>query len=276
MIRIGIVGCGRILNAHLQGYKKLRALGVDNFRVTALVARKEEDAWMFHTRGKGPTPRAPVLAPETGDPLAAPHTYLTDFQDDVEAKIYTDYRQMLADGVVDAVNDFTTLALHHQIAEASFDAGCHLLTQKPLAISVSAARRIVENAAHAGLTLGTFENVRQSTYTRAAGWAVRQGLIGAPQFGLMGSLGGLWSPDVTVADTPWRHSKLLAGGGGSIDIGVHQFHLLRYVLGEVAWVSAVARNFEPTRVRRDESGTVVERTISDVDDTYMATAGFAD
>ena len=24
MIRIGIVGCGRILNAHLQGYQRLR------------------------------------------------------------------------------------------------------------------------------------------------------------------------------------------------------------------------------------------------------------
>jgi len=41
MIRIGIVGCGRILNAHLQGYKQLRELGMDNFRITALCARNE-------------------------------------------------------------------------------------------------------------------------------------------------------------------------------------------------------------------------------------------
>jgi predicted dehydrogenase len=102
MIRIGIVGCGRILNAHLQGYKKLREAGIDNFRITALVARKIEDAHMFNIRGKGPTPRPPVTPPESGDPLGAPHTYLTDFQDDVDAKLYTDYRQMIADGVVDA------------------------------------------------------------------------------------------------------------------------------------------------------------------------------
>src|SRR3712207_4355561 len=117
MIRIGIVGCGRILNAHLQGYKQLRERGVDNFRITALCARREDDARMFLQRGEGPAPRPPVLDPATGDPLAAPHTYLSDFQNDVEAAIHTDYRTMLADDVVDAVNDFTTLALHHQVGD---------------------------------------------------------------------------------------------------------------------------------------------------------------
>lgn len=277
MIRIGIVGCGRILNAHLQGYAKLRAAGIDNFRITALVARREEDAQMFRLRGEGPPPRPPVLPPETGDALAAPHTYVSDFQDvsgEGEVRIYTDYLEMLEDGGIDAVNDFTTLALHHDIGAAAFAKGKHLLTQKPLAISVKAARQMVEQARGAGLTLGTFENVRQSLGTRAAAWAVSKGLIGEPQMALAGSLGGLWSPDRVVADTPWRHQKLLAGGGGSIDIGVHQFHLLRYVFGEVAWVQAVAKTFEPVRRRRDEAGAVLEEIRADVDDTYLATAGF--
>ncbi|MEM7131701.1 MAG: Gfo/Idh/MocA family oxidoreductase [Chloroflexota bacterium] len=274
MIRIGIVGCGRILNAHLQGYKQLRELGIDNFRITALVARREDDALMFHTRGKGPAPRPPVLPPETGDPLAAPHTYLSDFQDDVDVQVYTDYRQMIDADVVDAVNDFTTLALHHQVAEAAFVAGKHLLTQKPLAISVAAARQMVETAQRNGLTLGTFENVRQSKFTRAAGWAVEQGMIGDPQMAIIGSLGGLWSPDRIVAETAWRHNKLLGGGGGSIDIGVHQFHMLRYIFGEVAWISAVAKTFEPVRRHRDDAGQVVTTVPANVDDTYMAVAGF--
>ena len=274
MIRIGIVGCGRILNAHLQGYKQLREAGIDNFRITALVARRLDDALMFRRRGEGPPPRPPVLPPESGDPLAAPHTYLSDFQDDVDVQVYTDYREMLDAGVVDAVNDFTTLALHHQVAEAALQAGKHLLTQKPLAISVKAARRMVDLARAKGLTLGTFENVRQGRFTRAAGWAVQRGEIGAPQMAVVGSLGGFWSPDRVVADTPWRHRKLEGGGGGSVDIGVHQFHLLRYVFGEVAWVSAVARAFEPIRHRRDETGKIIETVRADVDDTYLATVGF--
>ena len=274
MIRIAIVGCGRILNAHLQGYKALREAGVDDFRITALVARQAHDAHMFVRRGEGPPPRPPVLAPESGDPLAAPHTYLSDFQDDVEVQVFTDYAEMIEQAQIDAVNDFTTLALHHQVGERALSAGKHLLIQKPLAISVAAGQRLVTLARQQGVTLGVFENVRQSRFTRAAGWAVQQGLLGRPQMALVGSWGGLWSPDKVVADTPWRHHKLLGGGGGSIDIGVHQFHLLRYVFGEVAWVNAVTRTFEPVRYRRDENGQVLETVAVDVDDTYLAMAGF--
>ncbi len=274
MIRIGIVGCGRILNAHLQGYQQLRERGIDNFRITALCARRAEDALMFRRRGEGPPPRPPVLDPATGDPLAAPHTYVSDFQDDVEVAISTDYRELIASDTVDAINDFTTLALHHQVGTAALEAGKHLLTQKPLAISVRAGQRLVDLAAARGLTLGVFENVRQSPMVRAMAWAARSGLIGTVQVAVMGGLGGLWSPDKVVADTPWRHQKLLGGGGGSIDIGVHQMHWMRYVVGEIAAVGAVARTFEPTRYRRDAQGQVIEAIQPDVDDTYLATLLF--
>jgi 1,5-anhydro-D-fructose reductase (1,5-anhydro-D-mannitol-forming) len=274
VIRIGIVGCGRILNAHLQGYKQLRERGIDTFRITALCARRGEDARMFRHRGEGPLPRPPVLDPSTGDPLAAPHTYLSDFQDDVEVAIFTDYRELIAGGNVDAINDLTTLALHHEVGVAALEADKHLLTQKPLAISVRAARRLVNLARTRHLTLGVFENVRQLAATRAAAWAVRAGLIGPVQAAVMGGLGGLWSPDRIVAGTPWRHQKLLGGGGGSIDIGVHQMHWLRYVVGEVAAVGATARTFEPWRYRRDEQGRVVEQVRAEVDDTYVATVIF--
>lgn len=275
MLRIGIVGCGRILNAHLQGYKQLRELGIDTFRITALCARNESDALMFRKRGEGPTPRPPVLDPSTGDPLAAPHTYVSDFQNDVEVAVYTDYRDLIASGTVDAINDFTTLALHHQVGMAALEAGLHLLTQKPLAISVRAGKLLVDTAKARGLTLGVFENVRQMESVRAAAWAVRRGLIGEPQVALMGGLGGLWSPDRVVAETPWRHKKLLGGGGGSIDIGVHQMHWMRYVVGEIASISATTQIFEPERLLRDAEGRVLERVQAEVDDTYLATLRFA-
>lgn len=270
MIRIGIVGCGRILNAHLHGYRKLREAGIDNFRITALVARNIDDAHMFRKRGEGPPPRPPVLPPESGDPLAAPHIWLSDFQPDTEVAVFSDYNEMIAAGVVDAVNDFTTLSMHHQIGAASLDAGLHLLTQKPLAVSVKAAQLLVDKAKAKGLTLGVFENVRQGERVRAAAWAVESGQIGDLQMALLGGIGGLWSPDVIVAETPWRHKKVLGGGGGAIDIGVHVMHMLRHVCGEVTGVSGAVRTFEPVRHLHGDpsSGVSVE---ANVDDTYMAT-----
>lgn len=275
MIRIGIIGCGRILNAHLQGYLRLRELGIDNFRITALCARNIDDAYMFRKRGEGPPPRPPVLDPSTGDPLAAPHTYISDINDDVDVAVYSDYRDLIASGKVDAINDTTTLALHHQIGLTAIDAGLHLLSQKPLAVSVRAAKKMVESARAKGVTFGVFENVRQSRGVRAMAWAIRKGLIGEPQMSVMGILGGLWSPDKVVAETPWRHKKLLGGGGGSIDIGVHQMHFQRYVVGEIAAVNAVARTFSPTRYLRDSNGAIVDTVQAEVDDTYMASLQFA-
>lgn len=273
MIRIGIVGCGRILNAHLQGYLRLREAGIDSFRITALCARNPADAHMFRTRGTGPAPRPPVVNPASGDPLAAPHTYVSDLHNDIEVGVYTDYRDMIASGTIDAVNDFTTLALHHQVGAEALTAGMHLLTQKPLAITVRAAQGLIALAQTTNRTFGVFENVRQMELVRAQHWAVASGLIGVPQFATMGVLGGLWSPNKIVAETPWRHDKMRAGGGGSIDIGVHQMDWLRFVMGEVESVSAMTGIYAPERTHVYSNGEHIS-VVADVDDTYMATVRF--
>src|SRR5205823_2230596 len=80
-----------------------------------------------------------------------------------------------------------------------------------------------------------------------------------------------WSPDKVVADTPWRHVQVLAGGGATLDIGVHLFHRVRFLCGEVERVGAITRTFEPVRYRRDADGKVIEEVRADVDDAFMAT-----
>lgn len=274
MIRVGIVGCGRILNAHLQGFQQLRAHGYHDFRITALVARNEADAWMFHTRGQGPPPRPPVSSVASGDPLGAPHTYVSDFQDNVPVQIYTDYRRLLDDRAADALLDTTPVFLHHSIGLDALDADLHMLTQKPLAVTVRAAKKLIQRAAEKRLTLAVFENARYRPLIRGVRWAFATGLLGNPQMALLGSLGGRWSPDRVVAETPWRHQKLQAGGGGSIDIGVHHVDELRYIFGEVRSVLAMARTFEPERQVKRSDGTTGERVHANVDDTYFATVAF--
>ncbi|MCB1232171.1 MAG: Gfo/Idh/MocA family oxidoreductase, partial [Verrucomicrobiae bacterium] len=220
MIRIGIVGCGRILAAHLRGYRLLREAGVDDFQITALCSRKADDARSYVKRAEGPPQRKPV-SDIPGDPLAVGDEYLSDFQPGVEVAIYSDYREMIEAGPIDAVNDFTIHSLHHQIAELAFQNGKHVMSQKPLAVTMEAARRMCDRADAAGVSFGVFENARFRADVRRAAWALREeGPAGRLQMALMGNVGTWWAPDLIVAETPWRH-VLAEAGGIALDLGPH-------------------------------------------------------
>src|SRR5918911_2638631 len=143
-IRVGIIGCGRILPAHMGGLQRLKERGAADFVVTALCARKREDAEMFRKRGEGPPPRPPVLA--ANDPLAGPHLYVSDFQPDPLPEIFADYRDLVPSDAADAFVVTTSLETHHDIGIRALDAGKHVQMEKPLAVTIRAARRMVEAA----------------------------------------------------------------------------------------------------------------------------------
>jgi len=269
MIRIGIVGCGRILAAHLQGYRLLREAGVDGFAITALCSRRAGDAQSYDQRGEGPPQRAAV-SKIPGDPLAVGDEYLSDFQPGVPVAIHTDYQEMLASGEIDAVNDFSVHGLHHQVAAAAFAKGLHLLSQKPLAVTVRAAHQMVAQAERAGVTFGVFENLRFVPGVRHQQWACSpEGPLGALQMAIMGNVGTWWAPDLVVAETPWRHDRL-SGGGMALDLGPHFFDLLRSVgASDVAAVSGSTRVVERERyIMKD--GAKSSPTPCDADDTFSA------
>jgi predicted dehydrogenase len=275
MIRIGIVGTGRITSAHLRGYQRLREAGYHDFRITGLMSRNRADAETFRKRGEGPPPRPPV-SQNPGDPLAAPHLYVSDFQDDAEARVYSTLEEMLEDGQVDALDIPATLHVHHTHTLTGLAAGKHCLVQKPFAITVKAGQMMVDEAQRRRLSLGVVENVRYAEATRVARWVIDQGRIGDLQMVAWWDVGTLeWSPDKIVAETPWRHQKLIGGAGSSLDIGVHWFDRLRYLVGEIDELSAVTRIFEPRRYTRDASGRVTQEVDCDVDDAFFATMQFA-
>ena len=269
MIRIGIVGCGRILAAHLEGYKILREAGVDNFKITALCARKAEDAQSYIKRGDGPPQRLPV-SKIPGDPLAVGDQYLSDFQPETEVEIYTDYRDLIASEKVDVINDFTIHSLHHQVATYAFGQGKPVLSQKPLAVSMEGARRMCEEAEAAGVTFGVFENLRFVESVRHQHWAFsKSGPAGSLQMAVMGNIGTWWAPNLIVAETPWRHA-LENGGGMALDLGPHFFDMIRYIGGsEVISVSAKTQIVEPTRYLI-RNGERVDPISCNADDTFYA------
>lgn len=268
MIEIGIVGCGRIMAAHLRGYRLLREAGVDDFRITALCSLSEDEARMYVRRGEGPRQRSAV-SQFVGDPLAVDDQYVSDFQDDVEVRVYSDFRRMIDEAPITAVNDFTSHALHHQVAEAALTAGKDLLTEKPMAVTIRAARRMCEWAEARERILGVFQSGRYLPRTRHLRWLFDSGLVGSLQMVLMGSVGARWAPDRVVADTPWRHRRDEAGGI-ALDVGVHRFDLIRYLAGEIRDIQARTAIVEPIRWGHDEQQRLTWRVECDAEDTVYA------
>ena len=270
-VRIGLVGAGRILPAHLRGYQLLREAGVHAYRITGITSRTRRDAESFVTRGAGPAPRPPVSL-QPSDPLSVSDIFLDDFQPDVDAQVYDSLEDMLASNTVDALDISATLHVHHTAALAAIEAGRHCMVQKPLAISVAAGRAMVDAAQAHHVALGVMENLRYAPNVRVARWLIDQGYLGTIQMIARWGIGTReWSPDKVVAETPWRHQKLFAGGGASLDIGVYLLHELRYLAGPIETVSGVTRIFEPTRWL----STPDARFPCDVDDAFFATVGFA-
>ena len=267
MLKVGLIGCGHIMPAHLYGYKSLIENSVD-VRIKALCARKIDDARRFRSPAEGVPPIKPVGP--SGDPMRKPAIYVSDFQKDAEVEVYSAYKEMLRKSDVDAAEIYTSVFSHHEIALACIEAGKHVLVEKPFALTVKAARRMVEAAERQGVVLGVAENMRYFEDVRMTKWAIDQGYIGEVQVTLGGSIGGYWSPDRIVAETAWRHKKLLAGGGATIDVGVHLLHFLRYICSEIDEVSSIVETLEKNRFTKNKADEIVEKAESDVDDSFFS------
>ncbi|MCC7490836.1 MAG: Gfo/Idh/MocA family oxidoreductase [Fimbriimonadaceae bacterium] len=269
-IRIAIIGCGQILPAHLNGFKALWDVGIRDFRIVALCSERAADAARYADRGEAP----PVLQQAPG---GVPHLWVNDIHPDPVPTIYTDYRDLLADPLLrlDAVLILTPHQTHHPIALAALQRGLHVLLEKPLAYTVATARRLCEAAAAAGRQLQVAEVAHFREVTRMAGWLLGRGDLGPLQVVVEHVLGMGWSPRRLRGDTPWRHRLETAGGGLTLDRGVHVLHTLEQVAGPIDTAAAWTPILEPQRYVGDRFGHSGEPVECTVDDTFVAQLRFA-
>jgi len=121
--RIGIIGCGGIANGkHMPALK--------NQPNAAMVAFCDIDE---------------QRAREAAEKFGAP-----------DAKVYTDYKELLSDASLDIVHVCTPNDSHADISIAALEAGKHVMCEKPMAKTAVDARRMVEAAKRTGkkLTIG--------------------------------------------------------------------------------------------------------------------------
>ncbi len=180
-------------------------------------------AGLFHLEGYAEEPRAEVVALAGLD---------TDRCEMLAGRfnvpnIYREYQELLARDDIDAVSIAVPNILHMPVVKAAFEAGKHVLIEKPLARNAAEGVAMVEAAREHNKVLGVsfqrrtrhdvqlMKNAYEAgqfgnVYYAKAWWMRRSGIPG------MGS---------------WFTSKEAAGGGPLIDLGVHVLDMLMYVLG---------------------------------------------
>ena len=215
-INIALVGCGGIATAHVEGYRDLYSRGLRIFEMKALCDVSIENA---KSKAKA----------------------IQGFQDS-RPTVYSNLDRMLSEESIDAVDLCLPHHIHHTIACQCLEDGLHVIIEKPLAITMRAARSIIQKAETSGKVLAVAENYRRTPKERAVHWAVKEGLIGDPRMVLW--MVASWGPK----PWGWREKKLLAGGSWVFDGGVHWADVDRYQLGrEAVEVFAMTHTFDSVK-----------------------------
>ncbi len=151
---------------------------------------------------------------------------------------YGSAADLLAEPTIDAVYISTTNEWHEPQALAAVAAGKHVLCEKPLALSLDSAQRMVEASAAVGVVLGTNHHLRNAATHRKIRELIETGAIGQPLAARV--FHAVYLPPHLQS---WRIDRPDAGGGVILDITVHDADTLRFALGdEVAEVTAMTAN----------------------------------
>jgi len=147
---------------------------------------------------------------------------------------YTSLAALLANPKVDAVYISSTNELHKSQTLACAAAGKHVLCEKPLALTLADAGKMVAACTKAGVVMGTNHHLRNAATHRKIRELIRSGAIGTPLFARV--FHAVYLPPHLQG---WRLNNPSAGAGVILDITVHDADTLRFVL-DAEPVEAVA------------------------------------
>jgi predicted dehydrogenase len=236
---IGLVGCGGMGHRHLRAYGALRRVGVRGFELAAVCDPRREAA--EHA--------AEVVAELLGSRPA----------------VFASADELIASGAVQAIDLVTEPSIHHLIAVPALAAGIHVLSEKPLGVTVRACREMVDAAAASGAILATAENYRRDAPNRLARAVLDSGMLGNIHLMLECNIGG----GNGVLISPWRH--LREKGSIALDMGVHYTDIFSYLLGDLERACGVAFIAEPGRVLAP--GMVADGDVEELEPGVMRATG---
>jgi predicted dehydrogenase len=216
IVRVGVVG-GGFGRTHILAYR-----ATPGVEITAFCQRTKE--------------RAEQIAREFG----IPH-------------VFTDYREMLARGGLDAVSLTTPTNVHLAMASEAFDHGVAVLCEKPLAMNQEEAAAMLKRAEEAGVVHMTCFNFRFIPAYYRMKQLMQDGYIGNRVLHVEASWFSERRADPNVP-LGWRDQKEEVGFGAMGDSGVHLIDLVRWLAGDFKRVCSRQAIFTKERPLADGSG----------------------
>ena len=144
-------------------------------------------------------------------------------------KAYTDFEQMLTCEKPDVVHICTPHYLHAPLACLAMERGCHVLTEKPMAIALEDAREMLRTAERTGKTLGVIFQNRYNAGSQLIRQCLDRGELGevrAARFFLT------WDRSPAYySKSDWKGTWDKEGGGVLIDQAIHTLDLMRWLVG---------------------------------------------
>ncbi len=187
-LRMGVIGCGGISGAHLPAERD-----VEGMRTVAVCDIDEEAA------------------------RAAAAEY------DVP-RVYTDWRELVADDDIDAVAVLLPHHLHRDPAVAAAEAGKHVLCEKPMAIALAECDDMIAAAEGAGVVLMIAQILRFRPANIRARELIRDGAIGEVRNILRRRLG-----ESGEFRSGWARSPEEAGGWVLYGYGSHEVDMILWL-----------------------------------------------
>lgn len=202
-VRIGLIGAGGWGRDHARGYTSASNVN--------LVAVADIDA-----------AKANALAAEFNVP-----------------KAYGTIDELLADTSVDAVSIVIPNAFHAEVAIQALEAGKPVMLDKPFALCLADAQRVVDKAREAGVTFMMGMNQRFNRDTQILKRHIGNGALGEIYHAKAYWLRRSGVPNIGS----WFSRKELSGGGPMIDIGVHLLDVCLHLMDNFDPVSVTAATY---------------------------------
>ena len=130
---------------------------------------------------------------------------------------------------IDAVLVSVPHDVHEAVVEKCVEAGKHVLCEKPMAMTVEGCRKMIADAQRCGVRLMIAENHRFLPIHNAMHDAIAQGLVG--NVCLVRSYEGCNEIEGNEDPHSWK-GDIHRCGGAWLDMSVHKFGALEYILGE--------------------------------------------